>query len=412
LSGALVWSSSLTHRSFAIFSIKDGGKDRIGETNMKSIEQQERSIASREVAVNGDNQHEPEIPEVAPEDLSDFDVDLAMHEAQQNEEAESLKASAIDLVDLLGAGQKPPVQYIPDLAIAGGLTMFSGSSKSGKSVFWYHALAALANGESFLGSEPLTPVPVVYASEISHNILRGEGQWRDVTPKVRKHGLLSFIPIERNGRRVIYLNDEGKLDAQTLDITTWSEQIEFWVSHLKAQKAKILVIDTLMEFLCLNAGELFDPGIIRARLRELQRRVFEYDRSVAVVILHHTRKAQGRSGAAKSFDDAAGSFMLGAITNCNAIWSVTGKDKQLRKLQIQNRQRLPQPRTLLLEWGKGYQEVQADAPNEQDSPQQTIAGALMMKPELGELSNKKLAAALKVTEHQVRKFREDNKPAE
>ena len=379
---------------------------------MKSIEQQERLIASEEVPVNGDNPHEPEISIAGSQDFSEFDAELAIRDAELNEEAERLKSSVVDLVDLLGTDQRPPVQYIPDLAIAGGLTLFSGSSKSGKSIFWYHALAALANGDSFLGSEPLTPVPVVYASEISHNILRGEGQWRDVTPKVTKHGLLSFIPIERNGRRTIYVDDQGELDVQTLDFSIWPEQIEFWVSNLKARKAKILVIDTLMEFLSLNAGELFDPGIIRARLRELQRRVFEYDRSVAIVILHHTRKTQGRSAAAKSFDDAAGSFMLGAITNCNAIWSVTGKEKQLRKLQIQNRQRLPQPRTLLLEWGKGYQEVQAESPDEQDNQQQKIAGALKLKPELGELSNKKLAAALKVTEHQVRKFREENKPAE
>lgn len=353
---------------------------------------------------------EREMAVLAPvlEDYSNLDPEQAMYEADRDNELERLRASAIDIVDLLESKQKPAIEYIPDLAIAGGLTIFSGPSKSGKSVFWYHALAALANGSPFLDSAPLNPVPVVYATEISYNILRGEGQWRDVTPKLTKRGLLSFIPVERNGERVFHVNDEGETDVETRDISGWTQQVEFWVSHLKAKKAKILIIDTLMEFLLLRAGELFDPGVIRARLRELQKRVFEYDHSIAIVILHHTRKSQGRPGAAKSFDDAAGSFMLGAITNCNAIWSKTGKG--LRKLQIQNRQRLSEPRTLLLQWGEGYQEAKDAAAAPENDQQQAIEEALLGNPELGHSSNKKLARELGVTEYQVRKFRNEPRP--
>ena len=42
------------------FSNKDGGKDRRGETNVKSIEQQERLIASLAVPVNSDNLQGPD----------------------------------------------------------------------------------------------------------------------------------------------------------------------------------------------------------------------------------------------------------------------------------------------------------------------------------------------------------------
>lgn len=165
------------------------------------------------------------------------------------------------------AAPATPVAFVVDQLLPVGLTVLAGAPKTGKSYFALQASIAVAQGEPFLGRST-DPGDVLYLA-----LEDGDERLR------RRLGQLEPTP--------------AGLDRVTFDFTARKigdgllSYLDAW--HDAADYPKLVVIDTYGRVDSAPRRGQQEYGHVTEVLGDLQR--WALDRKVAVVILHHLRKA-------------------------------------------------------------------------------------------------------------------------
>lgn len=164
------------------------------------------------------------------------------------------------------------VDWIARPWVAGGsITELAGKVKqSGKTTFATHLVAAVLDGDSFMG-EPTTKTTVVYLTEQSHATFR---------VALRRAGLLG-----RDELRVLFWKDTTGLK--------WERVAQEAVAESGRLGARLLVVDTLPQFAGIQSDEENNSGDALAAMAPLQ---LEAAEGLAILIIRHERKGGGQVG--------------------------------------------------------------------------------------------------------------------
>lgn len=204
----------------------------------------------------------------------------------------------------------PPRRMIAPGFVVEGLNLWAGRPKSGKSWLLYHLAIAVASGKPFLGAiEPVQGDVLYLALEDNESRLQArlEQLLGDDTPPLRLH-LSTHLP------RL----DEGGIQA-----------IEEWLKE--HPRASLVIIDTLARVKPRTKRNASMYEGDTDALAPLQKLAMAY--KVAVVVVHHTRKA----AADDVFDTLSGSLGLSGVADALGVlqrkrdsqegtFSLTGRD--------------------------------------------------------------------------------------
>jgi RecA-family ATPase len=346
------------------------------------------AVANEFVALASQN---PDPMEAEP----DTDWEAEMYEALEQDRIEALTKNTITASDLWSLPKREIQSYIPNLAIAGGLTILCGDPKAGKTTFMLWALGALAQSKSFLDEETHAE-KVLYATEQSSHIFKEQ---LTKIPAHKGNKTLNIIPLENNGVLTYSVDTDGVESVIRTPFISWSKQLEFWKTNLEKTKAKLLVVDTLLSFAHLQGGDSFDAGVMGQLLAQLKQSVFSVNRDIAIIVLHHLRKGRGKG--VKDFNSMAGSYALRASSDCNIL--LLKGEKNRRVIKTESRMGEVSERTIALD-DEGYRVL-----NEmQFNAAARIEKALHENPEYKALSQEKLADVLKVGRQTIRTFLKNN----
>lgn len=197
----------------------------------------------------------------------------------------------------------------------GAVTLLAGKAKSGKSTLAFALVAAMVTGAGTFLDRGLSAGPVVYVSE--------EGD-QTVRPKLPPDG----TPLRMLTRSAAWPKP------------TWPELIAAAVAEAKRADARLLVIDTLTFWSDLKADQEKDAGATKATMDAL---VSAANADLAVLLVHHQRKAGGEGG-----DAIRGS---GAIVSAVELFMELERptDAPARQRQLIALGRWPAPGMLLIE---------------------------------------------------------------
>jgi hypothetical protein len=192
----------------------------------------------------------------------------------------------------------PPPVVVPRLAWRGRLTLFAAPEKSGKSTLLGQAVAALAEGQEFLG-DPVEQGVTLW--------LALDEPLPDLVRRLAEYGA--------SGDRVLVMTERP--DPEVLK------------GIIKAEGVNLVVIDTATEFVAgivddLNAATGWQP-LLRA-LRGIAQ-----ETGSACVLLHHTNKSTGR------YRDSS---QLGAGVDAILEMSESSDDKVLRRVRARGRMQM------------------------------------------------------------------------
>lgn len=154
----------------------------------------------------------------------------------------------------------------------GAITLFVAQPKAGKSTLLYAMLAALGRGDAeFAGARLYGPAKAVYLSEESAPTIR---------EKVSRFGIATDT--------VWFLTREEAFPPRPLRLVT-----EAAVEQARRVGATILVVDTLAIWAHLGPDAEKDAGAMQRALEPL---LAASGAGLAVLVIHHMRKADGDGG--------------------------------------------------------------------------------------------------------------------
>ncbi len=164
---------------------------------------------------------------------------------------------------------EPPVAIVPRFAYEGRLTLFAAPRKRGKSTFAGAAAATASTGELLLG-QPCQEVPVLIGCFDE-----------PIGDAVRRLHVMGANPLN------VFLSTH----ASVADLIETAERMEI----------RLVIVDTLGDLLAREVENENDAPQVRRALGPL--RAFARRTGAAVVLLHHTTKATGKSRGSGAFEE-------------------------------------------------------------------------------------------------------------
>lgn len=288
-------------------------------------------------SLDGESESQPELE--ALEHKSDREVIVECLElARQNKEAveeEHIRLMSCNGVSTAAMLYKPKTEhkwYVPGIARVGGTSSFNAPPKMGKTTLLFHAIGAQTRGEAFLNEETY-PGDVLYISEQTEEILIDQ---LEVITSLYGNEHVTIVPTERNGYPKKIIKDNGEVAFHFTRPSNWEAQLEFWSSLILKHHPKVLIIDTFVPFCHFKGGEMADPGVVTLRIGELKQMVFQIDHEIAILLINHTRKLNGRKGDSIDFDD----MLYGPMRGCmdfNTMLKPVKDDSPQRVLDYEGR---------------------------------------------------------------------------
>ena len=256
--------------------------------------------------------------------------------AEELSDAESGGLRFTPWAEVSAATPPEPPWVLDGYSARGAVTMLAGKPKAGKSTLaWAMAEAVDAGAGSFLGRR-VDGGPVVCVSE------EGAGTLRPKLPK---------------SSRSLVLTRDGAWPKPR-----WPELISAAVAEAKRIGAVLLVVDALSFWASLGEGQAKDPGAAQAMMDALG----EATRAgLAVLVVHHTRKAPGEDGDAVRDSNA----IVGAVDALVELERVSGAPPGQRRLVGVGRWVAAIPPVLVIEHhpGEGSWRVIGEAESREQS---------------------------------------------
>lgn len=193
-----------------------------------------------------------------------------LHQQQQAKTAVAVDLRFLTVAELRRQTPARPPWLWEDYIAAGALTLLAGKPKAGKSTLAFAISTAMGSDAATLLGRAIVRAPVVYVSE-------------EAGPT-----LLHKLP-----------GDDASLHLLTRDGAwpkpEWPQLVGAAVTHARKVCARLLVIDTAAYWTALPADREKDAGAVQAVMLPL----LQATRSgLAVLLVHHARKAGGEDGDA------------------------------------------------------------------------------------------------------------------
>ncbi|MCE3234981.1 MAG: hypothetical protein K0Q50_1161 [Vampirovibrio sp.] len=234
-----------------------------------------------------------------PRDLSNVGqstVKSAPAKSRAGKTAESVPAMAlksISALELMNKEFKAPRWAIPGL-LPEGLTILAGRPKSGKSWLAFDMCIAVASGGMALGNRPVQQGEALYlALEDSERRLQDR--------------LLQLVQDESAPDGLLFTTEAPRYDQGGL------RALEDWLDNHPA--CRLVVLDTLGRF--RPAGKSAEGYAEETYLLGCLQRL-ALDKGIALVVIHHTRKANADNHGGDPLDDVLGSTGLTGVAD--SIW--------------------------------------------------------------------------------------------
>lgn len=280
------------------------------------------------------------IPEDKPEgwDAADavgdgMDVHAFIKEQQGHTDLIQPTISAYTVGHLLDDTSPMPEDLIaPRVLTPGGLLVFGGAPKVGKSDFLLALLAHMAAGASFLGMTPPRPMRIFYLqAEIGYHYLRERLQAlrfdENLLPLVREN--LVITP-----QCKMLLNDDGVTATANTIRQHFSETVD------------IIVVDPLRNVFDggeSDAGENDNAAMLfflQQRLDALRDRI---NPDAGIILAHHTRKIEKKKLEEDPFQALSGASSLRGYYTTGLIMFQPDEQQSIRQIifELRNGPKLP-----------------------------------------------------------------------
>jgi hypothetical protein len=210
----------------------------------------------------------------------------------------------------LMAADLPPIVYAVDGIVPEGATLLVGSPKVGKSWAALGLALAVASGGRALGTVPVDPGDVLYLA-------------LEDGPRRLRDRLRSLLDGDPPPSRLAFLTDAPRVSDGLVDLLDrWADQ---------APTPRLVVVDVLAKVKPAGDGRVNAYDADYAALAPLQQWATRH--GVAVLIVHHTRKAKdddylatvsGTHGLAGAADAVL--VLTRSRTAADAVLAVTGRD--------------------------------------------------------------------------------------
>ena len=267
--------------------------------------------------VEGDKADAADVPaHQLPEFINDLLLRATPWEQSTAPDAggESFRLKWRDMADVVDL---PPVDWIlPGVIAASSLTLLTGATKAGKTLFTLALLKAATTGQPFLGYT-VRPMRGWYLTETSDYALKGQ------------LGVLDWIP-PRGMFPVAYKSEQ---DFHLMTPQAFADGLLWdYEAALSAGRAPNLIcIDTLGRW--LRGFDFNDYSAVNAATEPLLRAADSMMADGCVVLLlHHQRKSGGRGT-----DGSLGSQALTGAVDTHCGLTVKPNKSEIRELSIQSR---------------------------------------------------------------------------
>jgi len=214
--------------------------------------------------------------------------------------------------------EAPAIPWLWQGYLAPGLvTLLSARPKTGKTTWLFHLLRALFASQPFLGYATQHPGKVLLLTEEGASLLR---------PRLQLHGLAQ----------------DGLLLLRRHAVPNWLAALD-QIQLAVADGVRLVVIDTLAAFWGVHDEN--DATAVGKALLPIQR--FAQEQEVAILLLHHLRKAKGDDGTAHRGSGA----LVGAVDVAVEMGRIPN---QPRRRMLQALSRLEEtPTGLVIELAEG-----------------------------------------------------------
>ncbi|OAT79319.1 AAA family ATPase [Desulfotomaculum copahuensis] len=218
-------------------------------------------------------------------------------------EGPTKESKIVDLTSILtrpdvNKPTKDPDWVIPDISAKGDVTVCIGKQKGGKSWLWLRAACELSKGGKFMGGlANVRPQKVLYL--MYDNV----GEDRTMA-RIRK------ARWEFNPDNLTFVFNENVMKKE---INIFLDQKDsYFDSVINSIKPDLLIVDTLGSCHTVNENSNEEMKPIITKFTRLAR-----ESNIAVVILHHTRKAKpGEASVSMDMDDSVGATIILRLASC------------------------------------------------------------------------------------------------
>lgn len=262
-----------------------------------------------------------------------MDVRTFIKEQQSHTDLIQPTISAFTVGHLLDDTSPMPEDLIaPRVLTPGGLLVFGGAPKVGKSDFLLALLAHMAAGASFLGMTPPRPMRIFYLqAEIGYHYLRERLQTlrfdKNLLPLVREN--LVITP-----QCKMLLNDDGVTATANTIAQHFSETVD------------IIVVDPLRNVFDggeSDAGENDNAAMLfflQQRLDALRDRI---NPDAGIILAHHTRKIEKKKLEEDPFQALSGASSLRGYYTTGLIMFQPDEQQSVRQIifELRNGPKLP-----------------------------------------------------------------------
>ncbi len=186
------------------------------------------------------------------------------------------------------------------LLARGAVTLLAGMPKAGKSTFWFGLLAALQNGEPFLGFP---------TRQIRGAVMLTEENESSLWPKADRFG------IDPDFLSLLTRNDDIR--------DPWEQVVERAADECREREAELLIVDTTRWWMRFQADEENKPGPWMDAMHALTAAI---DPHVTTGLTAHLRKTPGEHGTAVAGSNA----LTGAVDIILELDHRSGETRRLR----------------------------------------------------------------------------------
>jgi hypothetical protein len=252
-------------------------------------------------------------------------VDAAMPEPVVPPAAATIPAYPVGAI-LDDDSPMPDDLIAPRILTPGGLAVFGGAPKVGKSDFLFSLLVHAAAGRPFLGMTPPRPLNVFcLQTEIGYHYLRERLKQMKIDPEI--------LPLVRKN---LVITPQVRLILDDKGVEMVRETI---LRHFDPKLLDIIAIDPLRNV--FDAGEGTGENDNTSMLNFLQERVeklrFLVNPDAGVILAHHTRKITKRMLEEDPFQALSGAGSLRSFYTTGVIMFRPDENQTLRELMFELR---------------------------------------------------------------------------
>ncbi|AIF81432.1 putative Bacteriophage-related DNA primase [endosymbiont of Acanthamoeba sp. UWC8] len=265
-----------------------------------------------------------------------FDVAEFLREAQSIKLKQKIPAYSFGAL-LQDASPMPEDLISPRVLTQGGLLVFGGASKVGKSDFLLSWFTHMAIGEPFLGLKPPKPLKIFYCQlEVQYHYLRERVKSLDMINKEQIE--LASQNLMITPQLHMLLNDEGVLELTKAIHKSFSKGVD------------IIAIDPIRNLFdggSNNGGENDNNAMLFFLTQRIEKLRAACNPNCGIILVHHTRKIGKKQFEEDPFQALSGAGSLRSFYSSGMLLFKPDETKSERHLYFELRNGLNLPKKIV-----------------------------------------------------------------